>query len=380
MTTIRRACVLSLLSSALLQGAHAQPASLPATEPTQDLAQDLIASKKLRLNIARSEGHTVTRLRDGRLLVLGGSSDHAATAAAELIDPISGRVELLSNMLQARRGHSATLLADGRVLIAGGDLADGRVLALNSAEIFDPRTRTFSAVAAPMSIERARHTATLLKNGQVLITGGQGLRAGMVAFSAELFDPGTGSFEMLTPQRLVAPRVYHAATLLDSGQVLIVGGTDWQTPRAHSSAELYDPESKSFTPLTATLSTRNEMPTTLKLRGGRVLVLGNQGADLYDPLSQSFTALPGPLKPRSYAAASALSDGGAVLLGGISGTDLTASVERFSAARGSFRPAGQLPKERAFGVAALSDTGAVLVIGGVDRADAPISEIAVFKP
>ncbi len=377
--TVQRGFALGLLAAAMLASTASQAAAT-ADQADAHAAAALSAVATIKLNIARSQGHTVTSLNDGRLLVLGGSSDNAATAAAELIDPRSGRVEQLSSMVQARQGHTATLLADGRVLVAGGDLGTGRVLAMSTAEIFDPKSKTFQAVATPMLVARSHHTATLLKNGKVLIAGGQGARQGTVTFSAELFDPVSGKFESLGAQRLVAPRTYHTATLLDSGQVLIVGGTDWQTPRAPSSAELYDPVENSFTLLESTLSARNEMPQTVKLTSGHVMVLNGQGADVFDPLTKTFTAMPGPLKARNYEAVTALFDGGALVLGGLSGDTITASVERYDALRGSFRAAGRLAKERAWGVATLTRTGAVFVIGGVDGSNAGIRDVAVYRP
>ncbi|MGM9516214.1 Kelch repeat-containing protein [Roseateles sp. DB2] len=371
--------ILSLALS-LLAPTASQAASAADQAATYVEGSAANAAAPLRLNIARSQGHTVTTLRDGRLLVLGGKSNNLATSAAELIDPRTGRVELLSSMVQARQGHTATLLPDGRVLVTGGDLGDGRVLALNSAELFDPKSKTFRTASMPMTLERAHHTATLLKNGKVLITGGQGVRPGMVSFSAELFDPVSGRFESLAPQRLVAPRTYHAATLLDSGQVLIAGGTDWQTLRAPHSAEVYDPVENTFTQLESPLSSRNEMPLNVKLSSGHVLVLNSQDADLFDPVTQTFKPLAGPLKARNYEAVSALYDGGAVVLGGISAGAVTPSVERYDPVRGTFRAVGKLRKERAWGVATLAYTGAVFVIGGVDSADAPIADVAVYWP
>ncbi|MBB2483673.1 hypothetical protein H5407_00375 [Mitsuaria sp. WAJ17] len=375
---VRLGFVLSLLAGAML-GSTASVAATPAEQAAVGSSTASMAAP-IRLNIARSQGHTVTALNDGRLLVLGGRSGSLATVAAELIDPVTGRVEQLSSMVQAREGHTATLLADGRVLVTGGNLGDGRVLALNSAELFDPRTKTFQLVATPMTLERSSHTATLLKNGKVLITGGQGARQGMVSFSAEVFDPNTGKFESLAPQRLVAPRTYHAATLLDSGQVLIVGGTDWQTARAPNSAELYDPVANTFTQLESPLNYKNETPQALKLSSRRVLVLSNQGADLFDPVTRTFKALPGPLKARDYEASTALYDGGALVLGGLSADTVIPSIERYDPVRGTFRTVATLRKARAWGVATLANTGAVFLVGGVDNSGAGIADVTVYWP
>ena len=72
-------------------------------------------------------------------------------------------------MAVARGECTATLHQDGKVLVTGG--VDQNERGLSSAEVFDPRSNSFSP-AASMMIPRAQHTATLLSGGSVLITGG----------------------------------------------------------------------------------------------------------------------------------------------------------------------------------------------------------------
>jgi len=101
------------------------------------------------------EGHTATLLSDGRVLIAGGWNINVLVvlSSAELYDPKTGTFSATGSMATARTGNTATLLADGRVLIAGGRTLDGRTWhLLSSAELYDPKTGTFSpagSLAAP---------------------------------------------------------------------------------------------------------------------------------------------------------------------------------------------------------------------------------------
>ena len=103
-----------------------------------------------------------------------------------------------------------------------------------------------------MAIERIKHTATLLPNGQVLVAGGGS--HGILA-SAELYDPATGMWTFT--HRLLARRIDHTATLLPNGQVLVAGGFSELSRTLLASAELYDPATRMWTP-TGSMATERE--------------------------------------------------------------------------------------------------------------------------
>jgi WD40 repeat protein len=176
--------------------------------------------------------HTATHLSDGRVLIAGGytgpgGAGNSDTNTADIFDPATESfVPVASLMNSPRYGHTATLLPDGSVLLAGGSNGTAPVA---SAEIFDATTSTFSALANAMTSPREAHTATLSMNGQVLIAGGDDSTHTAVN-TAELFDPSLGTFTSLYPYGMTSVRRLHSAALLPNGGLLLTGGYINQVP------------------------------------------------------------------------------------------------------------------------------------------------------
>jgi hypothetical protein len=102
--------------------------------------------------------------------------------------------------------------------VTGGLDSTGKPLA--TAEVFDPTSETFTATKGPMGTARYLHTSTTLKDGTVLVIGGDEA-AGPLA-TAEVYDPVAGTFS--PTGSMGAARAVHTATLLSDGRVLVVGG------------------------------------------------------------------------------------------------------------------------------------------------------------
>lgn len=143
-------------------------------------------------------GQTATLLDDGTVLLTGGHhEDIGRFRSAELYNPATGMFAATGSMAFVRDGHTATLLPGGTVLVTGGESESGcAVLSLGHAEIYDPAKRAF-ATAGRMNVRREWHTATRLKDGRVLVTGGLTFDGGLCGgnfsaaplASAELYVP-----------------------------------------------------------------------------------------------------------------------------------------------------------------------------------------------
>jgi len=247
-------------------------------------------------------GHTATRLLNGKVLVAGGLyepppySTTTATylASAELYDPATGAWSVTGSMNQVRSNAMATLLGDGTVLVVGGGVG-------NSAELYHPDTGTWSATA---SMTFGHDTMTWLPSGKVLA-------AGNLSGSTELYDPASGTWAVTGT--MLSPRAYESATLLKDGTVLVAGGNDpvgtWL-----NTAEIYQPSTESWS---ATASTAYghayQNPTAVLLSDGTVL-LADQAAEVYDPIARSWTLAPGTIA--SYGQSATLLNDGRVLIAG----------------------------------------------------------------
>jgi hypothetical protein len=301
--------------------------------------------------------------------------------------PAAGTWTATGSMTIARKLHTATLLPDGKVLVAGGmdSNDDASWKALASAELYDPRTGTWSATGS-MIHPRAWHSATLLPNGLVLVAGGQcpGLyEKGCPAVEdpsgampdVEFYDPKTGSWT--ATGSMTSPRFEHTATLLADGKVL-VAGAELAPDAIVASTELYDPATGRWT-ATGDLLTGRWQQFAVGLPDGGALVAGGYGpislaphrllnsVELYSPKTGAWRTGPMLLVGRAQGGAAVLLRNGSVLIaGGDGGGDqMLAAAELYDPVAGS-RATGAMSTTRAEFASALMADGKVLAVGGFD--------------
>ena len=90
-------------------------------------------------------------------------------AMAQPTEAVSGWI-FTGNLNMPRSGHTATLLSNGKVLVTGGEDSNNSSL-LDSTELYDPTTGSWN-YTGKLNMARSSHSATLLPNGKVLVAGG----------------------------------------------------------------------------------------------------------------------------------------------------------------------------------------------------------------
>jgi len=304
----------------------------PWDPPTADAARATGS-----LTVARNQ-HTATLLPDGRVLITGGFDGSAKLASCEIYDPEAETWSLTASLSVARVLHTATLLEDGRVLVVGGSNPNSR--SLKTFEIYDPATGTWTEVepytppddqGSELLYPRYAHAATVLTDGNVLVTGGfdsfltSGL-GGDYEKTCELFRPAFGEFDWPEPSnvcRMQDRRYCHSSTLLLDGRVLLAGGFN-NEGNYLTAVEIYDAAQDTCI-AAAPMATPRMWHGTFLLDDGRVLVAGGKNAmngfmntcEIYDPAADSWSAAPGMRDLRNRPAFAYLHDGRLVAAGNI---------------------------------------------------------------
>ena len=353
--------VLVGLMSATLATGPIRPASVQADGGSWSYTGSL---NELRMN------HTATLLSDGKVLVVGGSADGDSFAterfqpvqSAELYDPDTGKWNATGRLFEPRTRHTATRLKDGKVLIVGG-LGGFDGTDHVGAELYDPDTRTWSS-AGRLNEQRFGHTATLLENGKVLVVGGYYLTGFFDEIdslgSAELYDPDTGVWSFTGNHNIL--RGYHSNTLLQNGKVLVLG----------SGGRLFDPGTGTWS--SVGIRGGGDRHTATLLSDGKVLIVGFGGGEsssawLYDP-DTGVSSSTGHLNTARFGhTATLLPDGKVIVAGGLfhhaSGIEpYLPNPELYDPETGTWSFTSNLNTPRDQHTATLLPDGKVLLVGG----------------
>ncbi|AUX45005.1 uncharacterized protein SOCE26_064840 [Sorangium cellulosum] len=285
-----------------------------------------------------------------------GATLRARGAAIELMDEQSGLPVL---RVTAPRAYAASGRPVAATLTARGARIELAVDAGGEAVLVDPAWEP----ASVMHRARAQHTATRLESGEVLVVGG------LEGDSPELYDPTADAWTLTSA--MTSTRERHTATWLPSGKVLVAGGlSDEQAPL--DGAELYDPQAGTWT-VTSPMAHARSAHAAALLPDGRVLVAGGAddqiftgigSAELYDPQAGTWTVTRPMVGPRVYHTATPLPGGKVLVAGGFDGRRHLDSAELYDPEADRWTAARPMTQARRDHTATLLPSGKVLVAGG----------------
>ena len=277
------------------------------------------------------------RLRDGRVLICGGTATGeigGVLSSAELYDPVARTFTPTGSMTVPRTGQTITMLRDGRVLLTGGDQNAGFVR--NSPA---PRFTIRAAARSPQPDRCRRRAKDTPRRGSA--TGACSSWEAAPTASRLRAAPKFTILRAATFSRtghLNQPRVAHVAALLGTGKVLIAGGGRGGMPGGYISydtAEMYDPATSSFTPIRAHMKSDRVGAAAVKLNDGRVLIVGGKSGRVVTSRHRNLSSLT-PLN----------------------------TAEIFDPESGTFIKTGDMSAPHYLGTATLLNDGNVLVVGG----------------
>jgi hypothetical protein len=323
----------------------------------------------------------------------------------------SGSFSQVGSLATGRVGHTATYITAGplagKVLIVGGRGRSGTAdVVLDSAELYDPSTGTFSVVTGTLAGAgtvgargRMMHGAADLGTGEVLIIGGQTDVAGANALaSCEIFNPTSQTFGPAgTLSDAKAEPVVLTYSALGTSNILIAGGRKLVQSSIQTSktVNVYRPDVHQLLSSQVALQQGVYGADAVDMGGGKFLILGGRSKDLgassetianaqvFDSNSPgSFALGVNPAKPR-YASELVSLGGQPMVVGGrdqVLGQSSPAEVEIFDAAHSTWATlARTLITPRSNFAAVRLSTGDILVMGGVNSLGQTLNSTEVIS-
>ncbi|KAG0164283.1 hypothetical protein DFQ30_010194 [Apophysomyces sp. BC1015] len=263
----------------------------------------------LSTNTGRISGTPRSPLMQATWTVTGHFDEDEVTTQIQItVEQSAADWRPANHMTKKRTRHTATWLKDHQVLLVVGGQHD-RHTSLNDAELYNPENGQWSVIENNMKDERYDHTATRLENDMVLVAGGRHLGNKSLK-KAELYDPVDQTWSDTAEMKV--KRHNHTATLLKNGKVLVAGGDSGDTL---STSELYNPEDRTWSE-TQNMPARYIGHTATRLKDGRVLVAGGgdstqstqANAALYDPERDTWSTTSDMAEKRSGHTATLLGD------------------------------------------------------------------------
>ena len=310
-----------------------------------------------------------TELPSGKILAIGSDTAGGSySSTAEIYDPIANTWSVTGSLVAGRWEHSAVRLDDGRVLVVGGYEDDKTPPELSSAELFDPATGKFTSTG---SMAEGRKLFGLVGDGKTA-TAVAGLGGGTL-FTVERYDRTTGAWTALA--NVTNSHSPSQAVLTTDGKILVTGGAD--------ETELFD---GSAWTLSGLQRVPREDATLTALPDGRVLAAGGTAssdsniqstAEVFDPKTRSWTATKPMAHPRSGHAAVRVASGLVIVAGG----EASGDIEAFDPKTNAFSTVGYLATPREALCGTTLGSGAIFLGGAlVGSYNTYLPSVDVWEP
>lgn len=274
---------------------------------------------------------------DNRVLVIGGFGSSLPLNSAELYNESTGTWSAAANMIIRRNNHTSSMLDDGEVLVSGGQTGTSANSATNSAEIYNPLLNTWIQ-AGNLSTVRFNHKSVLLNDGRVFVAGGTSA-SGSAMYTTEIYNPVTNTWS--NGPTMSYNRAVPTLTMLPNGKVLIVAGQN-ASGSSLSKVEIFDPTTNTISNASSMhYSHRGHTANLITMSNGitqKVLIAGgsqstnNSGqSELYDYINDKWQVTHDLIIGRSVHSSTVLNDGTVFVIGGIISSGTTNTSEYYTA-------------------------------------------------
>lgn len=218
---------------------------------------------------------------DGKIYVMGGTHDpvlHTLPVnTMEVFDPStnSWSMPATSGKFTAREGLASAVVG-GKIYVIGGNVTG--LNGFNTLEVFDPAANTWTTPVTSGTFTPRVFLSACVSNNKIYVIGGDtfGLNGTDTLVGVEVFDPSTNSWSAPVTKGTFTPRTGMTSSVVN-GKIYVMGGGDnGGNGTMFNTIDIFDPETNSWSrPVTNGTFTARQFLTS-SIVGGKIYVMGGE--------------------------------------------------------------------------------------------------------